>query len=123
VPRQPHRAGFDRFAEAAAGVVSRGVFFAACVGLVVIWVPSIALFHSADTWQLAISTLTSVCAFLLIALLQNSERRYDEALHLKIDALSAALADLIESQPAEDPEALRRHLDELRASVGLEREL
>jgi low affinity Fe/Cu permease len=30
-----------------------------------------------------------VLAFLLIALLQNSERRYDVALHDKIDALAA----------------------------------
>ena len=46
--------------------------------------------------------MTSVLAFLLIALLQNSERRYDEALHRKIDALAIGVAHLLESEQADD---------------------
>jgi hypothetical protein len=62
-----------------------------------------------------------VLAFLLIALLQNSERRYDDALHEKIDALAAALADLMEHQASGGgPEQLARHVDDLRASIRLE---
>jgi low affinity Fe/Cu permease len=71
---------FDRFAEAISHFVSKGAFFAAALIVVVIWIPTIFLIPSIDTWQLVINTLTSVLAFLLIALLQNSERRYDEAL-------------------------------------------
>jgi low affinity Fe/Cu permease len=123
IPRAPGRTRFDRFAEAAAGFVSRGFFFTACLTAVVIWIPTILLIHDVDTWQLLISTLTSVMAFLLIALLQNSERRYDEALHHKIDALAAALADLMDFEDEHDREQLKRHVDELRASVGLEHEL
>ncbi|MFL5869705.1 MAG: low affinity iron permease family protein, partial [Solirubrobacterales bacterium] len=84
---------------------------------------TIALFESVDTWQLVINTMTSVLAFLLIALLQNSERRYDEALHQKIDALAAGVADLMDTEAARangDSERLRRDLEELRAAVGLE---
>lgn len=91
--------------------------------MVVIWVPTILLFHSVDTWQLVISTLTSVSAFLLIALLQNSERRYDEALHHKLDAVAAGLADLMEYQEHPDPAVLERHVEDLREAVGLEREI
>jgi low affinity Fe/Cu permease len=123
VPRHPRRAPFDRFAESAARFVSRGFFFTACLLVVVVWIPTVAVFHSVDTWQLVISTLTSVSAFLLIALLQNSERRYDEALHHKIDAMAAALADVIDYEQDRDPEQLKRHLDDLRAAVGLERDL
>jgi low affinity Fe/Cu permease len=123
VPREPRRAVFDGFAEAAAGFVSRGPFFTLCLLMVVIWVPTILIFKDVDTWQLVISTITSVSAFLLIALLQNSERRYDEALHHKIDAVAAALADVIDYQLDGDPEQLRRHLEDLRAAVGLERDL
>jgi low affinity Fe/Cu permease len=90
VPRRPQRAGFDRFAEAAAGFVSHGFFFTACLLVVLLWIPTILLLHDVDTWQLVVSTLTSVMAFLLIALLQNSERR---------------------------------HVEDLRAAVGLERDL
>jgi low affinity Fe/Cu permease len=123
IPRQPHRAPFDRFAESASHFVSKGMFFTISVVIVVVWLPTIFLFGSIDTWQLVINTMTSVLAFLLIALLQNSERRYDEALHQKIDALAAGLADLMEHQAEGDREVLQRHIDELRSSVGLEREL
>jgi low affinity Fe/Cu permease len=104
--------------------VSRGAFFTASLVAVLIWTPTIVLFSSVDTWQLVINTFTSVLAFLLIALLQNSERRYD-ALHEKIDALAAALADFMEheSQPDSDPELLARHINELRAAVRLEERL
>jgi low affinity Fe/Cu permease len=122
VPRQTHRTPFDRFAERASQFVSKGLFFTIAVVVVAIWMPTIFFFGSIDTWQLVINTLTSVLAFLLIALLQNSERRYDEALHHKIDALAVALADLMEHQARGDREMLQRHIDELRHSVGLERD-
>lgn len=123
IPREPRRHAFDRFAERASRFVSKGLFFTISVVVVAIWMPTIFIFHDIDTWQLVINTLTSVLAFLLIALLQNSERRYDEALHQKIDALAAAMADLMEHQANGDRELLERHVDELRRSVGLERDL
>ena len=78
---------FERFAEASARFVSKGTFFVSVL-VVAIWIPTIALFDDADTWQLVMNTVVSVLAFLLIALLQNSERRYGEALHRKIDAVA-----------------------------------
>jgi low affinity Fe/Cu permease len=125
VAREPQRSRFDRIAEAISQFVSRGAFFTGSLVAVLIWTPTIVLFSSVDTWQLVINTFTSVLAFLLIALLQNSERRYDDALHDKIDALAAALADLMEHeiQPDSDPELLARHIDELRAAVRLEERL
>jgi low affinity Fe/Cu permease len=86
---------FDRFAEATSRFVSEAAFFTISTLLVVIWVPTIALFSSVDTWQLVLNTVTSVLAFLLIALLQNSERRYDRALHTKVDAITEGLLTLI----------------------------
>jgi low affinity Fe/Cu permease len=123
VARESQRSRFDRIAEAVSQFVSRGAFFTVSLVAVLIWTPTILLFESFDTWQLVINTLTSVLAFLLIALLQNSERRYDEALHDKIDALAAGLADLMEQQTDPDPERLARHIDELRAAVRLEERL
>jgi low affinity Fe/Cu permease len=122
VARESQRSRFDRVAEAVSQFVSRGAFFTVSLVAVLIWTPTIVLFESVDTWQLVINTLTSVLAFLLIALLQNSERRYDDALHDKIDALAAALADLMEQQAGgdADPELVARHIDELRAAVRLE---
>jgi low affinity Fe/Cu permease len=69
-----------------------------------------------------LNTVTSVLAFLLIALLQNSERRYDRALHVKVDALAAALAVVIRHQAAHDhdDEDLNDVVVEREAAIGLE---
>jgi low affinity Fe/Cu permease len=120
---RPAANAFDRFAEASSRFVSRGAFFAISLLLVLIWIPTIALFESVDTWQLVMNTVVSVLAFLLIALLQNSERRYDAALHHKIDAVLTGIADLMDHLEEEDPERARRHVDRLRTSVRIERKL
>jgi low affinity Fe/Cu permease len=114
------RSIFDRFAERTARVVGEAVFFTLAFGAVVVWVPTIVLFHSVDTWQLVLNTLTSVVAFLLIALLQNSVRRNDEALHRKLDTVAAALAAQLRHELSADADGLRRAVGELEAAVGLE---
>jgi low affinity Fe/Cu permease len=114
------RGRFDRFAEISASFVGRATFFTAAVVLVVLWIPLIAVFESIDTWQLVLNTATSVVAFLLIALLQNTERRGDRALHRKLDILAAALA---ESMACQDDERLRDSIEELRAVVKLEEQI
>src|SRR5919198_1001408 len=83
------RTAFDRFAERASDVVSGAAFFTISLAVVVLWLPTIFVFHTVDTWQLVINTVTSVLAFLLVALLQNSERRGDRAAREKLDVLSA----------------------------------
>ena len=118
---------FDHFAEAISQFVSKGVFFTVSVIVVVVWIPTIVLIPSIDTWQLVINTLTSVLAFLLIALLQNSERRYDDALHRKIDAIAAGLADVMERVDELDGKdkdgELREKVKSLRESIELERRM
>jgi low affinity Fe/Cu permease len=117
---QDRRSAFDRFAEASSRFVSRGPFFVLSLIVVLLWMPTIAVFDSVDTWQLVINTATSVLAFLLVALLQNSERRKDEATHAKLNALAAGLSAVMRHTTDGDEEALRQHASELRASVGLE---
>src|SRR4051794_39698782 len=112
---------FDRFAEACSRFAASGPFFLLSVVVVLLWLPTIALFASVDTWQLVINTATSVLAFLLVALLQNSERRKDEAAHEKLDALVEAIAELLEDQTAGDPDSHERLRRELLSVVGSER--
>lgn len=112
---------FDRFASTAARFVSRAWFFAMCLLLVLIWVPSYALFRNIDTWQLVINTATTIVTFLLVALLQNTQSRANEALQHKLNAIADGLADLM-TQVAHYQDAAPLHDDvkELRAAVGLE---
>jgi low affinity Fe/Cu permease len=117
------RHAFERFAEWTSRIVSGGGFFAVSVLVVLLWIPTIFVFSSVDTWQLVMNTVVSVLAFLLIALLQNSERRYDAALHHKIDAVLTGIADLMDHLEDEDPDRVRRHVERLRTSVRIERKL
>jgi low affinity Fe/Cu permease len=49
------------------------------------------LFHYSDTWQLVINTGTTIVTFLMVFLIQNTQNRDSQALHLKIDELIRAL--------------------------------
>jgi low affinity Fe/Cu permease len=120
-PPRPRRVPFEHLAEAATDFTSRAAFFAACVALVVLWVPSYLLLRNVDTWQLIINTATTIVTFLMVALLQNCARRSDRAVHRKLDALADGLADLMEHQLNRDAQDLERDITELKDAVGLER--
>jgi low affinity Fe/Cu permease len=113
---------FDRFAHRTSELVSHAGFFAFCVALIVVWLPTFPVVRSFDTWQLLINTPTTILTFLLVAVLQNSQRRSERGLHLKLDALADGLADLMEHfLPAEgdQEEDLRRDVADLKRTVGL----
>jgi Flp pilus assembly protein TadB len=110
---------FDQFATQASRFVSRAWFFTICVLLVVVWVPSYFLFSDLNTWQLIINTATTIITFLLVALLQNTQTRSDEAIQQKLNAIADGLADLMAAL-GEDKPGLRQDLVELRDAVGLE---
>lgn len=82
---------FDRFADWVEEWVAHPIFFTFCVLSVVIWAPSIFLFSSVDTWQLIINTFTTVVTFLLVALLQNTQQRFEVSVHQKLDAILEAV--------------------------------
>lgn len=107
---------FDRFADVVASFTSRAWFFALCVLLVLVWAPSYFVFDSVDTWQLIINTATTIVTFLLVALLQNTQKRSDDAVQQKLNAIAAYLADGAQASYDE----LQAKADELRAAVGLE---
>jgi low affinity Fe/Cu permease len=111
----------DRFADAAVRFASGGPFFAACIGLVVVWAASYPVIRNVDTWQLIINTLTTIVTFLLVALLQHSARRSDRAIHQKLDALADGVADLMDYEVNGDVVDLARDIAELKQAVGLER--
>ena len=121
---------FDRFAGWAAGLASRAPFFAFCLLLVLIWLiqgavtvivsRSFSRFLDA-TYQLEINTTTTIITFLMVALLQNSQTRENQATQHKLNAIADGVADLMEHLSARhDDGDLKRDVDELRCAVGLE---
>ena len=123
------RTFFDRFAGRCAEFVSRAPFFTFCVLLVVLWAPTFFLVGNFDTYQLIINTPTTIITFLLVALLQNTQKRNEQALQHKLNAVADGLADLMEHFAEDDPERraakedLSGDIEDLKAAVGLEGEM
>ena len=121
---------FDKFAGLAARLASRAPFFAFCLLLVIIWlVQGVSLIVSKGNlnafldsqYQLEINTTTTIVTFLMVALLQNSQTRTDQATQHKLNAIADGLADLMEHLAAQSPDSsLDDDMKELRAAIGLE---
>ena len=121
---------FDKFAGLAARLASRAPFFAFCLLLVIIWlVQGVSLMVSKGNlnafldsqYQLEINTTTTIVTFLMVALLQNSQTRTDQATQHKLNAIADGLADLMEHLAARSPDSsLDDDMKELRAAIGLE---
>jgi len=121
---------FDRFAGWAALLASRAPFFAFCLLLVVFWMTQgvVILATTGDvhklldsTYQLEINTTTTIITFLMVALLQNSQTRTDQATQHKLNAIADGLADLMTALHREFPDSsLDEDIRELRAAIGLE---
>lgn len=113
------RSRFDRFVEPIYLRVSRPSFFVICTLLVVAWLLSAPLWADLKAWQYVIHTIASVITLLLLALLENAGRRSEEAAQEKLNVIAEALAALMESRAADDPQ-LERDVEKLREAVGLE---
>ena len=112
---------FDLFAGWSSRIASRAAFFSFCVLLVVIWAPTFFFLRDVDTWQLIINTVTTIITFLMVALLQNSQTRSDQAVQHKLNAIADGLADLMAHVDSGGTgRDLQQDLIELRTAVGLE---
>jgi low affinity Fe/Cu permease len=107
---------FDQFADAVSRITSRAWFFVACVGLVVLWVPSILVVGTIDTWQLIINTITTIVTFLLVGLAHNTTSRSDAAIQQKLNALAEAQVLVLTIFG----EGRSSACQELRAAFGIE---
>ena len=121
---------FDRFAGMAATLASRAPFFAFSLLLVIAWlVQGVILIVSKGSlhafldaqYQLEINTTTTIVTFLLVALLQNSQTRNDQATQHKLNAIADGLADLMLHLAEQSPDSsLQDDMNELRTAIGLE---
>ena len=82
---------FTRFAKATSQLAGRPVTFILAVLLLVVWAATGPLFGYSDTWQLVINTGTTIVTFLMVFLIQATQNRDTEALHLKLDEVIRAL--------------------------------
>ncbi len=87
------RTSFTRFASSIAHLAGKPVAFVTAVTLILTWVVTGPLFGFSDTWQLMINTLTTIVTFLMVFLIQNTQNRDAEAMHIKLDELIRAIKE------------------------------
>ena len=114
---------FTRLARGAARFTGQPLCFGIALGIVVCWGLSGPIFGFGDTWQLVINTGTTIVTFLMVFLIQNSQNRDTEAIHLKLDELIRAtrgahnaLLDLEELEERELDAFRRRYIALARAA-------
>ena len=81
---------FCTFANQTARLSGAPLTFTIAVGIIAVWAITGPIFKYSDTWQLVINTGTTIITFLMVFLIQNTQNRDSEALHLKIDELIRA---------------------------------
>lgn len=82
---------FDHFAAHVTKWAVSPVAFGAALIAVVAWGLSGPAFGYSETWQLVINTGTTIVTFLMVFVIQQSQNKDSEAVHLKLDELLIAL--------------------------------
>ncbi len=87
---------FSKFARRSSAVLGSAWSFTGAILIIVVWALTGPTFHFSDTWQLIINTGTTIVTFLMVFLIQNTQNRDAQAVHLKLDELIRAI------EPARD---------------------
>jgi low affinity Fe/Cu permease len=80
-------AWFTEFAKCIAEAAGHPITFMAALLTIFIWGVTGPLFGYSDTWQLVINTGTTIVTFLMVFLIQRTQNRDTQAVHLKLDEL------------------------------------
>ncbi len=81
---------FAQFCQWLSNHAGRPQTFLIALLLIVIWGLTGPWFHYNDTWQLIINTSTTIITFLMVFLIQNTQNRDNDIIHVKLDELIRA---------------------------------
>jgi low affinity Fe/Cu permease len=109
------RGRFERLAERGSNFTSSPTFFGFCFALVVAWAAAYVFGASSDAKDLLGYGMAAV-SLMLLALLKNSERRAEQAVLQKLDAIASVLLE----QQDGDAEHAR---EELREAIRVHEEV
>jgi low affinity Fe/Cu permease len=84
---------FAHFCQALSNWAGSSKTFLTALVLILVWGLTGPYFHYNDTWQLIINTSTTIITFLMVFLIQNTQNRDNDILHLKMDELIRATKD------------------------------
>jgi low affinity Fe/Cu permease len=122
-----HPSVFTRFAKMASRAVGRPAAFTIALAALALWALSGPMFGFSDTWQLIINTGTTIVTFLMVFLIQNTQNRDAEAMHVKLDELirsnKSAHNALLDLEDLEEEELDRIRADYERLAAQARSEL
>ena len=111
-----HKGGLmERIARQATMWTGSSWAFGLALLIIVIWGVTGPIFAFSDTWQLVINTGTTIVTFLMVFLIQRSQNKDSQAVHLKLNELVAAIQGAsnrlinIEDLSEHEVETLHRH--------------
>jgi low affinity Fe/Cu permease len=104
---------FEAFSHGLSERAGSAKTFSLAVMGIVIWATTGPLFHFDDTWQLIINTSTTIITFLMVFLIQNTQNRDTDELHIKLDELLRATKGASDQVMALD-DRTTKELKELR---------
>ena len=107
---------FDRAADRTSHFVARPPFFLVCLGFVLGWLATGPGLDFSHGWVDSLEVVVALVTFLMVALLENESWRGGKATQRKLNALAAALAELMANADLDE-----EHVKQLNAAVGLEK--
>ena len=84
---------FRKFSILCASWMGSSYAFSVGAAVILIWAITGPYFHFSDTWQLVVNTGTSVITFLMVFIIQYTQTRDTQAIHLKLDELLRAVTE------------------------------
>jgi low affinity Fe/Cu permease len=119
----------ERFAQRVTVWAGGSPAFAVAVAIIGVWALTGPLFAFSNTWQLVINTGTTIVTFLMVFLIQRSQNKDSEAIHLKLNELVAAMEGAsnrlinVEDLTEEEVRTLHRHYNRLVTIAKQEQDL
>ncbi len=109
---------FGRLARLSAHAMGQPAAFGTALAIIILWAISGPIFGFSDTWQLIINTGTTIITFLMVFIIQNTQNRDAEAMHIKLDELIRAMDQaqnaLLNLEELEEDDLERIRADYLR---------
>ena len=122
------KAGFSRLATGASSAIGSPWGFILAASALATWAAFGPHYRYSDTWQLVMNSFTDMFTFLIVFLIQHTQKRDSKAINLKLDEIIRAVSDahdeLIDVEKCSDEELdrIEERYERIRRQVRIRKE-